>query len=72
MLCAPIGIMAWPMASRDLRAMDEGSMDPSGRQHTKWSRWIGIANVAQTVLMIVLVPLSCMYVMSLFESALQV
>jgi len=42
-------------------------MDPSGRQSTKWAKWIGMANVAQVVLMIVAVPLTCMYFMSLLE-----
>ncbi len=51
--------------------MDEGLMDPSGRQLTKWSQWIGIANVVQTALMIVLVPLTCFYAMRLLESAVQ-
>ena len=66
-LCAPIGIFACPMANADLAAMDADFMDPSGRQSTKWAKWIGMANVAQVVLMIVAVPLTCMYFMSLLE-----
>ncbi len=71
-LCAPIGIIAWPMASADLRAMDQGLMDSSGRQHTKWCKWIGIANVVQAVLLIVAVPLFCVYFLGVLEDLAKV
>jgi hypothetical protein len=33
-LCFPFGIAAWSMASEDLREMDAGLMDPTGRSLT--------------------------------------
>ena len=66
-LCAPIGIFAWPMANADLRAMDAQLMDPSGRQETLWARWIGMANVVQLALMCLGLPIACWYASSILD-----
>lgn len=52
--------------------MDQGLMDSSGRQHTKWCKWIGIANVVQAVLLIVAVPLFCVYFLGVLEDLAKV
>ncbi len=47
--CVIFGIIAWVMGSADLREMDAGRMDPSGRGLTQAGRICGIVNVALTV-----------------------
>jgi hypothetical protein len=39
----PLGIVAWILGSKDLRAMDEGRVDPAGRSLTQIGRVFGIA-----------------------------
>jgi hypothetical protein len=41
-LCQILGIAAWRMGNDDLREMDLGRMDPSGRDLTKAGRILGI------------------------------
>ena len=40
--CFPLGIAAWVMGKRDLKEMDAGTMDPSGRGNTNAGRICGI------------------------------
>jgi hypothetical protein len=49
-VCAPVCIAAWSMASNDLREMDAGLMDPSGRSQT--SMGLSVARIG-TLLWIV-------------------
>jgi len=49
-LCAPLGIVAWVMGNGDLKAMDAGAMDPSGRSTTNAGRICGMIG---TILLIV-------------------
>jgi hypothetical protein len=42
LLCQVLGIPAWIMGSNDLREMDTGTMDPSGRSITNAGRICGI------------------------------
>jgi hypothetical protein len=42
LLCQFLGIPAWIMGSNDLKAMDAGLMDPSGRSTTNAGRILGI------------------------------
>ncbi len=46
--CLPLGICAWVMGNKDLKDMDQGLMDPSGRDTTKVGKILGIIG---TVLM---------------------
>jgi len=46
-------IPAWIMGNNDLKEMDAGTMDPSGRSITNVGRILGIVAVALTVLGIV-------------------
>ena len=48
-VCQPLGIAAWVMGNNDLREMNNGLMDPSGRDSTSAGRVCGIIG---TVLMI--------------------
>ncbi len=45
-MCAPLGIVAWIMGSGDLKQMDAGAMDPSGRSATNAGRICGIIATA--------------------------
>lgn len=49
-LCAPLGIAAWIMGNSDLKEMDAGVMDPSGRSTTNAGRICGIIG---TILLII-------------------
>ncbi len=44
-VCCFFGIVAWSMGSNDLREMDAGRMDPSGRSNTNAGRILGIVSV---------------------------
>jgi len=41
-ICAPLGIAAWVMGNGDLKQMDSGAMDPSGRSLTNAGRIRGM------------------------------
>ncbi|MGB7768587.1 MAG: DUF4190 domain-containing protein [Verrucomicrobiia bacterium] len=49
-ICAPLGIAAWIMGSGDLKEMDAGTMDPSGRGTTQAGKICGIIG---TILMMI-------------------
>jgi hypothetical protein len=49
-VCGPLGIAAWVMGSGDLKEMDAGTMDPSGRGATQAGK---ICGIIATILMIV-------------------
>ncbi len=51
--CFILGIIAWVMGSGDLREMDAGRMDPSGRGLTLAGKICGIVSVALTIVGIV-------------------
>jgi hypothetical protein len=40
--CFPLGIAAWVMGRKDLKEMDAGTMDPSGRGNTNAGRICGM------------------------------
>jgi hypothetical protein len=41
-VCGPCGIAAWIMGNNDLKEMDAGTMDPSGRGQTQAGKICGI------------------------------
>jgi hypothetical protein len=49
-VCAPLAIAAWVMGSGDLKQMDAGAMDPSGRGNTQAGKICGIIG---TILLII-------------------
>ena len=52
--CNPIGIAAWIMANADLKEMDAGTMDPSGRGSTNAGRICGIIGTILTIIGVVI------------------
>jgi hypothetical protein len=48
-VCAPLAIAAWVMGSNDLKEMDAGTMDPTGRGTTNAGKICGIIG---TILMV--------------------
>lgn len=57
-VCFPCGIAAWVMGSGDLRRMDAGIMDPSGRSLTQAGRILGIIVTALAALSFVVVAIA--------------
>ena len=49
-VCQPIGIAAWVMGGSDLKEMDAGTMDPSGRGTTQAGK---ICGMIASILMII-------------------
>ena len=49
-VCGPLGIAAWIMGSGDLKEMDAGTMDPSGRGNTNAGKICGIIATVLTIL----------------------
>ena len=48
--CFPFGIAAWVMGHSDIKSIDSGVMDPSGRSMTNGGKICGIISVIITVL----------------------
>lgn len=44
-ICQPLGIASWIMGSNDLKEMDAGGMDPSGRSLTQAGKICGMIAV---------------------------
>jgi len=53
-VCAPVGIAAWIMANGDLKQIDAGAMDPSGRSLTSAGRICGIISTILLVLSVLI------------------
>ena len=53
-VCFIFGIFAWVMGNSDLRAMDAGQMDPSGRGITQAGKIVGMVNI---ILCIITIPI---------------
>ena len=51
--CVPLGIAAWALGNQDLRAMEQGRMDPAGRDLTHAGRICGIVGTVLFALAIV-------------------
>ena len=49
-ICGPLGIVAWVMGSGDLKEIDAGTMDASGRGTTQAGK---ICGIIATILMII-------------------
>ena len=63
---AILGPFAWWLGNVDLKEMDEGRMDPEGRQHTQIGK---ICGIVATVLMIVGLVAACLIVGLIFGCA---
>ena len=53
--CPLFGIAAWVMGNNDLREMDNGWMDPSGRDMTKAGRICGMVGTGLLALQVVMI-----------------
>lgn len=53
-MCVIFGIVAWVMGSGDLKQMDAGAMDPSGRGLTQAGKICGMIGVILNIVAIVL------------------
>ena len=56
-ICVIFGIVAWILANSDLRAMEEGRMDPTGEGLTKAGKIVSIISVILAIISIVVVVL---------------
>jgi hypothetical protein len=66
-VCFIFGIVAWIMANSDLRAMQEGRMDPTGEGLTKAGKIVGMISV---ILNLVAIPIMLMLLaMGVFAAA---
>jgi hypothetical protein len=59
-VCQLFGVAAWVMGNNDLREMDSGYMDPTGRELTKTGRILGMV---ATALMIIPLIVLCFFVL---------
>lgn len=57
-ICQPIGIFTWIMGNSDLKEMDAGTMDPTGRSLTNAGRIIGIVALAFLAVTLVVMVLA--------------
>ena len=63
-ICAPLGIAAWVMGSGDLKQMDSGAMDPSGRSLTNAGRILGmIATILLGIGILIAIAAACLGVL---------
>lgn len=53
-VCFIFGIVSWVMASSDLKEMDAGTMDPSGRETTKAAKIVAMISVCLVAAVIAL------------------
>jgi hypothetical protein len=66
-ICAPLSNAAWIMGSGDLKEMDAGTMDPSGRGNTQAGKICGIIG---TILLIIGVCIGALFFMIGLAAAL--
>ncbi|MHC4160339.1 MAG: DUF4190 domain-containing protein [Planctomycetota bacterium] len=53
-VCFICGIIAWVMGNNDIRQMDAGAMDPSGRGMTQAGKICGMISVILNIIVIVI------------------
>ena len=66
-VCGPLAIAAWVMGNSDLKEMDAGTMDPSGRGTTNAGKICGIIG---TILLIISLIMVVVFLMFGFAAAL--
>ena len=54
-VCQLFGLAAWVMADNDLKEMNRGWMDPSGRELTKTGRILGMVGTGLMVTSLIIV-----------------
>lgn len=69
-ICAPLGIFAWIMGNSDIKEMDAGRMDPSGRSTTNAGRICGmIGTILLAISVVVFVALAAFGVLGAMAGA---
>ena len=66
-VCGPLGIFAWIMGSGDLKQMDAGTMDPSGRGTTNAGR---ICGMIATIFIIIGLVIGALFALVAFAVAI--
>ncbi|HEV2393405.1 MAG TPA: DUF4190 domain-containing protein [Verrucomicrobiae bacterium] len=67
-ICQPFGIAAWVMGNGDLKQIDAGTMDPSGRSLTNAGRICGIIGTILFILQLVIgIPLALIFAFSMMK-----
>jgi hypothetical protein len=66
-VCGPLAIAAWVMGAGDLKEMNAGTMDPSGRGSTQAGKICGIIG---TILLVVTLIIVAIFFMFGFAAAL--
>jgi hypothetical protein len=61
--CAPLGIAAWIMGSGDIKEMDAGKMDASGKSLTNAGKVCGIIGTVVTIIAVIFAMLGFMVAM---------
>ena len=59
-VCQVFGIAAWVMANNDLREMDQGYMDLTGRDFTRAGRILGMVATAS---MLISLTILCLFIL---------
>jgi hypothetical protein len=54
-VCGPLAIVAWVLGSGDLKEMDAGTMDPSGRGTTNAGKICGIIGTVLLIISLIVV-----------------
>lgn len=71
--CMPVGIVAWVLGHQDLKDMDAGAMDPTGRGMTQAGKILGIISVVLfvvgTIIWVCLLAFGVMTAPSAFRSS---
>jgi len=60
-ICGPLAIVAWVMGSGDLKQIDAGTMDPSGRGTTQAGKIIGIIGTILFIISIIAVGICVVF-----------
>jgi hypothetical protein len=63
-LCGPLGIAAWVMGANDMKEMEAGTMDPSGRGTTQAGKICGMIACILMILGFIAGLLFSMFVVS--------
>ncbi len=67
-VCVIFGIVAWIMGNSDLRAMQEGRMDPTGEGLTKAGKIVGMISVILSIVGI-FIAILVLLLMGIFAAA---
>ena len=71
-VCGPLGIVAWVMGANDIKEMNAGTLDPSGRGTTNAGKICGIiATILMIIAVIIGILLICFGVLAGMHQAIR-